>query len=205
MTSNLFSLAINDPLTGNETGLTNADWYTADGSTSSPVSQYTYDAYNLLFSTELSGWESNPSQNPYTLGLNVIDVAGDPTIGIGIDLHTNSDSLTRFFGQTRGTAAYNALAGFYNSTSDYNTALENAGVSDFTITADKSEEAFKYYEQQKEKQIDSMFGVGGPGNPVPGSTARLALLDLAYNSTLLSPTKSPHLFSDFAKGNQACA
>lgn len=179
MTSNLFSIAINDPLEGNVGNLTNADWYTADGSTTSPITEYTYDAYNLLFSTELAGWEINSTQNPYTLSssLTVIDVGGDPTIGIGIDLHTNSDALTRFFDQATGTAAYSALSGYYSSSNGYTSALSNAGVLDFNISGAQSEAAFKYYEQIKEKQIDRMFSVGSPGTPIPGSTGRLALLD----------------------------
>jgi Ca2+-binding RTX toxin-like protein len=208
MASNLFNINVNDPLNGNVSNIANQDWYTADGTTTSPVSAYQYDAYNLLFSTELSGWEVNSAQNPYQLDLTVSDVNGDPTIGIGIDLHTNSGALTSYFNVPAG-AEHNALAAQYASPAAYNAGLANGGATGFTITAAQSEAAFKHYEQVEETKIDSVLYEEDPNTagsaPVVGSTARLALLDLAYNSTLFSPSKSPTLFSDLANGNQADA
>lgn len=126
MASNLFNINVNDPLNGNVSNIANQDWYTADGTTTSPVSAYQYDAYNLLFSTELSGWEVNSAQNPYQLDLTVSDVNGDPTIGIGIDLHTNSGALTSYFNVPAG-AEHNALAAQYASPAAYNAGLANGG------------------------------------------------------------------------------
>jgi len=222
MTSHIFNITIGGTLNGDVSNITNPQWYTTDGTTTAAVSEYRYDAYNLLFSTELIGWErgSPATDSPYNYGLTVSDVKGDPTIGIGIDLYTNPGALSNYFGVQHGIK-YNALAANYATDSDYVDGLSRGGATGFTIRSDQSEAAFKGSEKDKEDTLNNLFHVTDPttGNSayLADSTARLALLDILYNSSLFgthvnqqipnSPRlpNSPHLLSDLATGNQADA
>jgi hypothetical protein len=167
MTLHLWNIAINDPLSGEETGEANPSWYTADGSDTAPVSVYTYVAYNLLFSTELTNWSTDTSQNPYGLNDTVSDVGGDPTIGVGIDMLKTPSALNLYFNVAKNSAEYKALSSAWNQQNLLAVgAVNSAGAGVFNITVDQSEEAFKYFESLKEQSIDSSFYVGVPGDAI---------------------------------------
>ena len=109
--AHLFNITINDALGGDVAGVANSGWYNPSGTGATTVTDYTYDAYNLLFSTELDHtWENgNGVANPYTFDDTLYLEGVDPTIGVGLDTEANPDVISRFLGYSAGSAHYKAL------------------------------------------------------------------------------------------------